>query len=234
MDLSKNPMPKRLNPDNLTDAIIAIGYKAEYSKHYLEKEIVDYLNAQEGVAKFTEIKIPQREIERYGTDHFYGSSEYRLIISEYRIQVNIVGGYVGWSAYEEFIKLMLKRIYDMMEFTHLDLRYISRYKDVSIFKNLDGTFKFNHMDTFWGATLQFNCHHSGEDGDYNVKTLLTDRMKTKSGEELSFVDITLSGDTKTAAYSEMISLLNAMHNGEKIMFYSILNKEFVDSLNPEY
>ena len=52
-------MPKRLNPDNLTDAIIAIGYKAEYSKHYLEKEIVDYLNAQEGVAKFTEIKIPQ-------------------------------------------------------------------------------------------------------------------------------------------------------------------------------
>ena len=37
---------------------------------------------------------------------------------------------------------MLKRIYDQMAFTHLDLRYISRYKDVSIFENLDGTFKF--------------------------------------------------------------------------------------------
>lgn len=77
MDLSKNSMPKRLNPDNLTDAIVAIGYKAEYSKHHLEKEIIDYLNAQESVAKFTEIKIPQREIERYSTDHFNGSSEYR-------------------------------------------------------------------------------------------------------------------------------------------------------------
>ena len=234
MDLRATLMPKRLNPDNLTDAIITIGYKADYSKHYLEKEIIGFLNAQEGVEKFTEIKIPQREMEKYRTDHFFGSSVYRLIISEYEIQINVVDSYVGWQAYVEFIMLMLKRVYDQMAFTHVMLRYISSYKDVSIFDKLDGTVKLNNMDTFFGATLQFNCRHIGDDGDYAVRTLLTDRLKTKDGNEFSMVDIWLKGDLKSPAYADMMSLLNAMHLGEKTMFYSILKKEFVDSLNPEY
>ena len=234
MDLSKYDIPKRLNPDNLTDAIITIGYKADYSKHYLEKTIIDYLNSQEGINKFTEIKIPQREIERYGTEHFWGSSDYRLIISEYEIQVNIVDSYVGWATYENFIEQLLKPVFTEMAYTHLRLRYISSYKDVSIFEKLDGTFKFNHMDTFLGATLQFNCKHSGDDGDYVVKTVLTDRMKNKDGEEYSLVDISLSGETRSVAYADMMTLLRGMHYGEKFMFYSILEKEFVDTLNPEY
>lgn len=32
MDLRATPMPKRLNPDNLTDAIITIGYKANWTR----------------------------------------------------------------------------------------------------------------------------------------------------------------------------------------------------------
>lgn len=86
MNLSQNRIPKRLNPDNLTDAIIVIGYKADYSKQFLEKMMgwsvaikgIHNLEQQKGVAVgsltyndyYTQInEVLRQSIFKYMTSH---------------------------------------------------------------------------------------------------------------------------------------------------------------------
>ena len=43
MDLVSERIPKRLHPDNLTDVVVTISYRADYSRQYLEKELLGKL-----------------------------------------------------------------------------------------------------------------------------------------------------------------------------------------------
>ena len=234
MNIQTERMPMRLNPDHLTDVVTSISYRADYSRNYLEQQIMDNLSRDETVPEITEISIPLREIPKYGTNHYFSNADYRLIVSESQINVNIVSEYKGWDRYKQFINKVLSPIAPEMEFTAASLRYISKHNNVSIFEQLDGTIRLNYLPMFSGSSFVFKCQHRGGDGEYMVETRLSDRIPVRNGEETSIVDIRIYGDTPSPAYTEMMRLLNTMHVGEKMIYFSLLTREFVESMNPEY
>lgn len=233
MDLVNEKIPKRLHPDNLTDVVVTISYRADYSRQYLEKELLGKLEDFEPLKGLVEIKMPQNEIAKYGTEHYYANANYRLMIGEYNIHLNIVGAYPGWVEYSRTLIKILNPIYDQMFFTGVELRYISKHPEVSIFEKLDGIIKLNHLEIFPGSHFVFYCKHNGDD-EYFVETRLTDRQATKDNVHISIVDIKLKAVIESGSYKDTLKRLGSMHDGEKTMYYTLLDKHFVESMNPEY
>lgn len=238
MDLSYHKIPKKVTPDRLSDAVVTFTIEDKFSSSYLENLLIGRYNEShpELILNQLKMRVPFVEKEPH---HFYANKFFRIVILRNTISFNFVTAYPGWEEYLKWIKAVLSN--GEINVRKVSLRYISVYKDIAIFSPevLDGEIYFKNVQDFAGTELQYRCNVHDFDNQRKVigeaRVILTNSAMFENADWTeSKIDITISSSPFQGNLDFSYGLLEKLHRHEKILFYSMLNEAFVDTLNPEY
>lgn len=222
--MNTSKIPLRITPDNLSDAYVRIGFTTEFNVRALE----DVLRSQEFV------KIPLSVKTSLESKYYFSDEKIKFTISEECIDINIVGSYQGWSYYQARIAQLVEKLSPKVVFTSLTLKYRSIWPNLNIFDVIDGELKLNRFGKrFHGTSLTFPAKWKpNSEQEISAVVEITENIEM-DGELASIIDIHLDKSLPACVNLQtLLSNLNEAHKAQKDMFFSLLDEEFVNSLNP--
>lgn len=230
--MKPNLIPTRLENDGLTNAIIEVLYRTDYNASYIIKTIRDRSDALQLEEPLTIIPLPTKQNEE--SNLFLGNSQYRIQVTDKLISFNFVRQYTLWPSYFEFVIGVLQLIEEKVQFLGASVRYISQFNRISIFDQLDGSFRFNNLPPFAGSKFNFKCRIN--DGAYAGDAIIaiTDTIIVDRENSFSVVDVLVSGDLKEKTLDYLKRYLNFLHKHEKNLFFLMIKEDFIKTLGAHY
>lgn len=231
----KKEMPLRIENDGLANALVILTYSSNYNREYIEARIQATLN-DIFKTNFQKVMMPQPvTIEGEQIDHFIANRDFRIQVTKSMININIVKNYIGWQNYSSLIRAILDSLNDDVIYHVAQIRYMSLFDDMSIFKELDGEFKFEHIPVFYGTQLNFRCNANNEQNGMHCVLTVRITDKAQIGERLhSIIEICAETKLENANKQKTFENLNYLHYNEKRMFFTLLKESFINQHNPVY
>ncbi len=236
-------IPKKITPDFIRDSFVEIRFASEYP---FEVTLGIFVNAFEGTDFQFATKLPtanralskeQSELEKLFTlsTFFLYNDKIKIQFQPGTIIFNCLEDYVNWQNYMPLIQDSMQRIQDskvVHVFERVGLRYINEFKGYDLNKILNFSIPFtleNHEFRVATSKIEFNS-----DG-YRVNVGVTSHpvVEGESKSNLLDIDVFRSGLNITKS-DELFPIIETCHVKEKTVFFSLLNPEFLSSLNPEY
>ena len=218
--------PLFLDNDGLRDSIVEMFYQnSPFRVEHIAKKILE----TDGVENF-------RMVEDTSNSVFLQNELYRIQIRPDCISFNNIKKYQRWPNYSQLILKVIKSVLSLGEITfdRQMIRYISMYPNVSIFDNLNGKkMELNAVPPIDGTEIRFKMGIADNDNHLGLATIrLTDNLPSnKPSIKVSVVDIQIDATTSN---DNLESTIEFLHREERNLFFSLLNKKFIDSLGAHY
>lgn len=237
-------LPKKISPCPIIEATIELRFSSAILPDaifgIIYQEFKDEFSGKAGKLPILQLPEAIRSIDPSLKYQPY----YKLVAGNLIFQIgprvaslSNVNDYVGWETFSKkikdtFSKLQTLKIIKSVE--RLGIRYINFFKE-DIFNNINVSIVLNGkpLETL-KTTLKAEIQ---EDNFINVLQIANRaRVKVQDGTLTgSVIDInTISKDIEGSFFEGMESLLEKGHNFEKVLFFSLLKKEFLSALNPEF
>lgn len=171
-------------------------------------------------------------------------NKFRIDVDGSAITFNSVSDYAGWDRLREVFNECIETLFlngIVRQVERLGVRYINRFDQVRIFDHLDITVKIGGVVP--GSNRQQVRAEFERNGFTSVLTLVNEypaesvRSNTPSNNFFSLfdVDIIKFFDTnEPISYAALLSVLEDAHLEEKTIFFTLLNPDFLQTLNPLY
>lgn len=222
----------KIKDDIFPDAIFGIIYN---------KLKTDYPNAQE---------LPVVQIPSYIRNNdikLKYAPYYQLISDDFVLQIGpriislinpkIGKEYIGWNTMFEKIKNIIKTINKLEIFENIEkieLQYVDFFKDINIFENIKFKMEMSDLDNFKGV----NIITSLEENQFQISLNISNNINFNINNELrngSIIEIgVLKDKLESNNYEYILDIIEKAHIEQKKIFFNILKKEYLLSLNPEY
>ncbi|MGP8215404.1 MAG: TIGR04255 family protein [Bacteroidia bacterium] len=249
-------LPTKID-DNLRDAIVTIMFNAlvpetaitgYFHKVMLEQGKFETIFAQPSIINpFQGIQLQpfatgiqtQQQIKISGQP-VYTNRMVKTSVTNMSINFNIVESYIGWPKYFTFIKDVLTSLNAtnaIENYTRVSVRYISEYRNVSIFDNLKGEFTILNPEK---KRQNIQIKTQIEDGNFRIITSIADNfvrpsMETQTVETFSLIEVDSQYlGPQTNNIDQLFSIIDQTHTKEKETFFSIVTDKFIEQLNPKY
>lgn len=237
MDTDKG-IPKKITPDCLVDSIVEFVIKTDYKDEFIEHIVCDSIKGA----------YPDDEFRTYpmtGKDegkHFLANDKFRVYVCSNLISINIVSQYPGWNVLNRFIKDALQGLYNqekpVVDFMQVRIKYVSKFPNISIFEVWDGDpIKLNQIPPFLGREFSFKFSILSREKQLLAKAdvKLNDQLPLVDGKGVySRIYVALQAVKGDGNWSTVYEQLQMLHENEKVVFFRLLSKEFVEKLNPEW
>jgi uncharacterized protein (TIGR04255 family) len=239
-----NGLPKKISPCPIVEAIVELRFSSEVLPDAVFGIIYQAFKDEfsEKVENLPILQLP--EPIRSMDPALKYQPYYKLIAGNLILQVgprvtslSNVKDYIGWETFspkikETFSKLEKLKIIKSVE--KLGIRYINFFK-LDILDNINLRIVMNDeplkaLQTTLKSEIQ-------EDNFVNILQIANKAKATIQNKAItgSVIDIdTVSTDIGETFFERMENLLEKGHNIEKKLFFSLLKKEFLRTLNPEY
>lgn len=244
MIMPGNGLPKKISPCPIVEAIVELRFSSEVLPDAVFGIIYQAFKDEfsEKVENLPILQLP--EPIRSMDPALKYQPYYKLIAGNLILQVgprvtslSNVKDYIGWETFspkikETFSKLEKLKIIKSVE--KLGIRYINFFK-LDILDNINLRIVMNDeplkaLQTTLKSEIQ-------EDNFVNILQIANKAKATIQNKAItgSVIDIdTVSTDIGETFFERMENLLEKGHNIEKKLFFSLLKKEFLRTLNPEY
>jgi len=244
MIMPGNGLPKKISPCPIVEAIVELRFSSEVLPDAVFGIIYQAFKDEfsEKVENLPILQLP--EPIRSMDPALKYQPYYKLIAGNLILQVgprvtslSNVKDYIGWETFspkikETFSKLEKLKIIKSVE--KLGIRYINFFK-LDILDNINLRIVMNDeplkaLQTTLKTEIQ-------EDNFVNILQIANKAKATIQNKAItgSVIDIdTVSTDIGETFFERMENLLEKGHNIEKKLFFSLLKKEFLRTLNPEY
>lgn len=236
-------MPKKITPDSIKQAVVEIRYTSD-----LPFEVI---------IGFMYKGLDDSYI--YKT----ASVEHTILFYNNIINIKVAPGsivficpdkYIGWQLFEQEIEKALTQFLSsgfIKNVTRVGVRYISEYQDKNLeactnlnikvglttdFQNNVFTFMTQYYSEGFrvGINLGNNMPTLPEELDIDLKDLTTNKI-TIPTRPVSLIDIdVIRENMELLALNDIILVINKTHEKQKEVFFSLLNSDFLNTLNPEY
>lgn len=243
MDITKHQIPIKIENDGLRETIVAVKFTTDYNLSKLESVVENYLNSiPERVFEKVETRDIDKEIEDSpdnGSSFFYTDNTYKVVVKKDLVSFNCVSDYTGWNNYFSFMYSCLQYLGEYIIGNYVIIRYISSYPELSLESFLDGKIEYQHLENVIKEQFHvIKCKLFKDDGlAYGMGLIrlfdsvnFQQQMQSIIDVEIQSVDFSAADDNFNAIVSHVLD----GHIFEKKLFYSLLQKEFVDSKNPTY
>lgn len=223
--MSKQPL--YLENDGLRESVVEMYYSnSPFKIEHLAKIILE----GDGMESFMMVK------DEDGNSVILQNNYYRIQIRPDCVAFNNIKEYQRWPNYSPLIQTVIKQVLtlDELSIDRQRIRYISMYPNISIFDNLNGKkMKLDAFPQIDGTEIRFTIGITDNQKHLGVATVrLTDNLPSnKSDTKVSVVDIQIDTTTNNQKQFETMEFL---HTEERNLFFSILDKRFIDSLGAHY
>lgn len=223
--MTNKGQPKYLERDGLRDSIVEMYY---INPIYRVEHIVKTILTGDDMEDFQ--TIPEAGCV------YLKNMVYRIQVREDGISFNNIKDYQRWQNYGAFIQKIIGKVLSLPEIKveRQMIRYISMYPAVSIFNELNGKrMELNSFPQLDGTEIRFKMGVTDDSRHLGIATVrLTDNLpSSKSGIKVSVVDIQIDVKTDNNYQNETLEFL---HTQERNLFFSLLSKDFINSLGAHY
>ncbi len=234
-------LPKKID-DGLKDAIVSLKFisnlpkGAELGVFYLKfKDFLKPVN----IPNPTFVPGSNLIIEKQANSFLSQDENFRLEFNSGEIIFNIQKIYKGWEDFFEFIKAVVIRLFDediISGVYRIGLRYISQFENISIFDNVNAKIS---LDLVSGDVRGQSRFELFKDECFIILSMSNRQVvpqEYSKAEFISIIDIDVIKDFSTIEPSKNIVLdkIEDAHRIEKEIFFTLLKKDFLKTLNPEY
>ena len=235
-------IPRKID-DRLKDAIVSLQFEPGVPANAVEGAFYTLLkdNFQEiTLGQSNTIQIDQLIIQPQKSFYVHQDGKFRVDINANSITFNLVDTYAGWHEYFHVIRETLTPLFEnkiILSAVRIGIRYISVFEQIRIFDCINSTLSFNPFDDK-SSKAQFRIELDRNPFQVIV-TLLNAFPKTFEGPLSEFYSVTDIDTIKMFLPGEsniknVLLWLDSGHSEQKEVFFSLLQQEFISSLNPEY
>ncbi|OYU67917.1 MAG: hypothetical protein CFE22_02580 [Cytophagaceae bacterium BCCC1] len=234
-------LPKKID-DGLKDAIVSLKFISNLPKgtelgvFYLKfKDFLKPVN----ISNPTFVPGSNLIIEKQANSFLSQDENFRIEFNSSEIIFNIQKIYKGWEEFFEFIKAVVIKLFDdgiISGVYRIGLRYISQFENISIFDNVNAKIS---LDLVHGDVRGQSRFELSKD-DFFIILSMSNRQVVpqdySKAEFVSIIDVDVIKDFSTIEPSKNIVLVKVedAHRIEKEIFFTLLKKDFLETLNPEY
>jgi len=242
------PTPTKINHCPIVDCVIELKFESIVPAGavfgYLYQQFVTNYPKLEDLPI---LQIP--ESIRAQEANFKFSPHYRISNDRFAIQIGpnvltispilVNKGYEGWEVIGNEIVAVFNKLKEskiVKQFLRLGMRYVNFFEDLDIFQKIDIGLSSQNLLVNNNSLLRIESMHD----DSILKALQISnnanfqppKGRVHNG---SIIDIDVSIQNNLNDYFEDVhNICNKIHDIEKEYFFSILNKEFKESLEPVY
>lgn len=235
--------PKEISPNPLVSSVVEIRFLSELKTEELLGKFFPIIG--EGFPNITYSDLPRpirktNEKFLYNPDFIFNNNDYSVSIGTNILSFENVGTYHLWSNYYSLIKDFISKVNNLniiKKIERVGVRYISLF---------DSKYKIKEI-----TKIKFNLDY--DDFDQNNNFLQTELLKgeirlvvriaengnVNKGQQTFkglFVDIDASQslDLPELFNQNLLNIIDKLHSEEKLLFYNLLQEDFLKSLNPKY
>jgi uncharacterized protein (TIGR04255 family) len=236
-------LPKRISPSPLFNTTIEVRFQTKLDRiKMLQKMLTLFLDM------FTDIKegnipndIKKSEPQfKYAADYIMKNDDYMLSFGENSIAFEHISEYKLWPTYFSFIKECILRVFksDIIDTVErCGVRYGSlmegKYEPKEILIELP-KIDVNGM-TRKLAGYQAFYYKNNNTLFLQIKPNTKLKKENENGEKNGlYIDIDASRTKELFVNESLLDVINQLHQDQKELFFGILNKEYLETLNPEY
>lgn len=220
-------LPRKINPDNLIESIVEIRMNPITAQELWAGKLFQSI----GMLGWSYVPTPKTN----SSTPFYGlfiKDDLRFTIQENGIVFNCsLKKYIGWERYRTEIKNVIEKIKMLSLIDYIDriqIRYISEFKNVDL-KDCVSNDIISCKDKFRCQIVKLEK----SEGDTKVFIQLTNSRR--NGTSSSFFDVNVfESFERTDSIEKAMKALDDAHVKEKETFFELLDKSFLQNLNPEY
>jgi len=232
-------IPKKINPDRLVDAIVAVRFESDLPAEVLLGVIFQSLNDS---YIYSNKNISKNQFPNGNSvkNSLFYNDRIKVMVLENSLIFNILTEYIGWEHYKKeisnFIELIQKKGSPIKTFTKASVRYISEYKDVDLRNILNFNFTFGMSDV---KSEVFTFRSEFEKDKQRVFLHLQNKIISKrinnDLNKISVIDIDVMNDRLTCSnIQELLEEISKAHNLENEIYFNLLKEDFLKTLNPIY
>lgn len=226
-------LPKSIENDGLSDAVVALVFKPEYSREKVEDKLIQVLNKRYK-PEYQFVPAPQNEANKKANiTRFIANRDFRIQFSETMVMVNIVSRYSGWGLYTDLLKTIME-VLEGVIYKKAYVRYVSLFDNVSIFDQVEGEgLRINTLPDFQGTEFNFRCSVD-DDHLHGIATIRLTNNKVLPERVASVVDIMVEANISDGSSQTAWKYLNFLHFHEKNLFFLMMKEDFINQHNPVY
>ncbi|MEI0479298.1 TIGR04255 family protein [Brachyspira pulli] len=235
-------LPKLITPCPIIESGIEIRFKTKLVSNIINGMIYNELqNSYNEIRELPILQLPIH-IRRNDVNLIY-QPHYQLISNNFILQIGdrvlslinpkIGEEYIGWNEYSNEIKNILNifdklNIIDSVE--RIGVRYVDFFKEINIFDKI--TISLTNPTGYKNEQLQIKNIFAIEDCKVILNIINNVYLKDNKGSLLdvdAFNEIVLQMNV-----NNIFDIIDNLHSLQKKIFFDILTKEYLSSLNPEY
>jgi uncharacterized protein (TIGR04255 family) len=240
-------IPKRINPCPIIDSVVELRFESEFPTDAIFGVI--FAAVKNDYGKFQ--KLPVSDVPevirnqdlnlKYAPYFQAGDSNFVLRIGPRVIALSNIEEYVGWEKFFLKLKDILEKLRStgaVNKFLRLGIRYIDFFEKMDVFENVNLAISEIEIDNKPLAAKQkiFRAVVKNDKFLTNIQlinnTSISIKKNTKNG---SLIDSdTFFESSAGFGFAGIYDLINECHVKEHEIFFSLLKKVFLETLNPEY
>jgi uncharacterized protein (TIGR04255 family) len=238
-------LPKKITPCPILEAIVEIRFDSPFPPDAIYG--VAY-NAFKGNFPKTQslpiLQLPepirlQDPALRFKPYYKFTNSGFIFQIGPKVCLLSSIKEYVGWTAFLEKIKDSFERIFKLEiieKVTRLGIRYINSFESEDIFNKVNLKILMGSDPLKSERTIIRTAIKSGKfvnNLQVSNKVILNQGGKTQEGSIID-IDVITTDIPQKDIKNVIIDLIEEGHYEEKKLFFALLKKNFLATLNPEY
>ena len=237
-------IPRKITPCPITEAIIELRFESDLPSEAVFGVIYGKLqnDYDKNVETLPVIQLPaairnQDPSLKFQPYYKLQSGDFILQIGPKTISLSSTREYVGWNEFSKKINGTISSVSDIGVIKHV-LRLGIRYINIFEFNIFDKINLKLTMENQPFIANQIKLNSSLKTGEFISNLRIVNESKieiNKISKMVSVIDIDTSIErTSGISLPDIASLMNTGHVEEKKIFFSLLNNEYLQSLNPEY
>jgi uncharacterized protein (TIGR04255 family) len=236
------PFPKKISPDLLKDSIVEIRFTTKLEQRLLILGLLSRSLSDKGFKLMTSSGDSQKPkggqitVNLLPTQPTFYNDHITCKITPLGFMFNCKEKYIGWEKYKVEIASIINSVEEVgivSSYYRVGLRYINTISSGLVFAKTSDNIKV----TFKDFEIQ-NTNLKTEILQEEFKILVNigdDYVIQTSQEKVSLFDIDVIHEKPDgyASADELLIVLDDCHTKEKQLFFTLLNENFVATLNPE-
>jgi len=247
-------LPKKITPSNLKEAVVEIKYISDLPFEVL---VGIFFKALDDTYKYTnrplqqlpfrqglQAKLGQEITIRVGHPSLFYNDKISIQLSENTFVFTSLDEYIGWQDYKPQIEKALQQLMStnhVKKCTRVGLRYISEYAGKDLKDCINFSFSFG-LPQVQSETTAFRSEfiYNGTKIILNLNNKVPFIRQQPSARQVeitqvSIVDIDVIADNlEISDLDQLLKTIEENHTKEKEIYFGMLKKDFLQSLNPEY
>jgi len=237
-------IPNKINPCPIVEALVEVRFDSILPDEAVFGVI--YNEFRKDYPEITKLPILQLpEAIRNKDPNLAFQPHYQLQKDSYLMQIGPkvvsfanVNDYVGWGTFSEVLFKILKRLISteiIQNISRLGLRYINVFDNLNVFNKSSLKIFLGNIEI---SQNDINLNVILPSGNFKSRLMIANNAKVdlkSQGRSIigSIIDIDVFME-KSFHFKEIEGLIENAHAEEKKLFFTLLDPQFIRSLNPEY